>query len=477
MWPFSSIKSALTRLQTRVEIVEAPDLYSQNERIGGSLTPDQVAAIMLEADDGYMYRLVDLYDEARQKDCHLQSIAFSRECAVAQLPFQFTPASDRRIDKKISAWCNEWMGNFGADHYGPDPRDLPNLISHLQGAVGYGHATAELIYEKHDGKQTPVGAEPIHARRFCYEPSHGKLFFWDNNGSIAHPGQDLLTKFPGHFIQYRPRINGGVATREGLMRVLMWASLFRNWGLRDWLRLAELAWKPWRKGIYKKGETEAKKNASKEDIRDLRTTVKNLTSTGMSALPDTVDLIVKYAEGGAFTKGLHLELMQFLAGEMSKAYLGSTLTVESGKVGTQALGREHAKRTNQWTEWDAVQVASCIRRFLVAPAVRANFGKSALIPGFALITEDAADFEATCRGFLYLGQAGLRIAAKDPRDRLGLSTPVDGEELLFRPRPGGSMDDDPMNVPLLPPAKPGKPEEPVDEIPVTIADEDGDEDK
>ncbi len=474
MWPFSSIKAALTRLQTRVEIVEQPDLYSQNERIGGSLTLDQVAAIMLEADDGYAYRIIDLYDEARQKDCHLQSIAFSRECAVAQLPYQFTPASDRRVDKKISAWCTEWMGNFGADHYGPEPRDLPTLIAHLQGAIAYGHATAELIYEKRDGRQTPVGAEPIHARRFCFEPSHGKLFFWDNNGPNSFPGTDLLAKYPGHFIQYRPRINGGTATREGLMRVLIWAALFRNWGLRDWLKLAELAWKPWRFGKFNKGRTGADeaKNASKEDIRDLKAAVQKLTSTGMSALPETVDLIVKYAEGGSFTKGLHLELMQFLAGEMSKAYLGSTLTVESGKVGTQALGREHAKRTNQWTEWDAVQVASCIRRFLVAPAVRTNFGKDALIPKFGLITQDAADFAATCKGFLDLAQAGLRIAAKDPRDMLGLSTPVDGEEILFRPRLAGSMDDAPAAVPALPPAKPTI-EEPVDEIPVTIADEDG----
>ncbi len=58
---------------------------------------------------------------------------------------------------------------------------------------------------------------------------------------------------------------------------------------------------------------------------------------------------------------------------------------------------------------------------------------------------------------------------------LGLSTPADGDEILFRPRPAGSMDDAPAALPALPPAS-GKPEESDDEIPVVIADEeDGDE--
>jgi phage gp29-like protein len=462
-------RAGWSKLTTRIEVVEDPSIYDQNERIGGNLTPEQVSTIMREADDGYIWRLVDLADESRQRDCHLQSILFSREASVAQLSWQVTPASDRRTDKKIAAWCTEWLKGFGADHTGPDPRDLPNLISHLQGAVYYGHATAQILWERRDGKVIPVGAEPVHARRFCYEPMHGQLRFWDNNGPIAFPGQDLLEKYPGHFLQYRPRVNGGVATREGLMRVLMWAALFRNWALRDWLRLAELAWKPWRIGSYQKGNTDSKRNASKEDIRDLRQAISKLTTTGAAALPDTVSMIVKYAEGGgSISKGLHMELCAYLASEMSKAVLGSTLTVEQGRVGSQALGREHAKRTDTWTEWDARNVSAVLRRMLLAVAVRANYGRHVLIPTFDLITEDAQDFESTARAFLYLRQAGLRIAASDPRDRLGLSTPADGDELLDGPAPLGPLETVPTAA--LPPPKAN-----VDEKP-TVQDDDTKED-
>jgi hypothetical protein len=47
-------------------------LNNQFSRIGGAITPLQVSAIIQEADDGTTYRLVDLMNECRQKDCHLQ---------------------------------------------------------------------------------------------------------------------------------------------------------------------------------------------------------------------------------------------------------------------------------------------------------------------------------------------------------------------------------------------------------------------
>jgi phage gp29-like protein len=410
-----------------VVVVDPPSVYDQNERIGGSLTPEDVSQIYREADTGYMWRLVDLADESRQKDCHLQSILFTRESSVAGLDWQITPASNTAKDKKIAAWCDEWMRGFGADDPGAEPRDLPNLISHLQGAVYYGYAAAEILWAKRDGKIVPVGADPVHARRFVYEPDHGRLHFWDVNGQLPYPGVGLLQKWPDKFIQYQPRINGGVATREGLMRVLLWAALFRNWALSDWLKLAEIAWKPWRIGKYQKGKLD------KEDRKILLKALRELSSSGVAMLPDSVELAIEWAKssgGGSSSGGDHATLCAFFAAEMTKAVLGATLGVEQGRVGTQALGNVHERRMYSAFEWDALNIASVLRRQMIAAAVRRNFGASARIPGFSFLTEDAADFEATARGFLYLRQAGLRIAAKDPRDRLGLSEPLDGDELM-----------------------------------------------
>jgi len=443
----SWLRAAAGKLVGSVREVD-PEPPGTQERIGGSLRPEDVSQIFIEADLGYMQRLVDLADESRQKDCHLQSILFTRESSVARLPYQVTPASPRRRDKKIAAWVQEWLDGFGADYDGPEPRDLPNLISHLQGAVYYGYAVAEIIWEKRGGREVPVGAEPIHARRFCFEPTRSKLHFWDPMGRIPYPGLNLLEKYPAKFIQHQPRITGGVATREGLMRVLLWAALFRNWGFRDWLRLAELAWKPWRIGKY------IKKDAKKEDVRALRRALEQLTSTGVALLPDSVEFVIEWAKSsGRAGGGEHAQLAAFFAAEMSKAVLGATLAVDQGRVGSQALGRVHEGRLASTCEWDAMADAAVIRRLLVAPAVRRNWGAGVGIPGLRLLTEDAADFEATARGFLYLRQAGLRVAAKDPRDKLGLSEPLDGEEVL------GDVD----TTAPKPPEKPAPPEQPAPE--------------
>ena len=66
-----------------VEMVATPSLYYQHTRIGGSLTPEDVSNILRTADTGYMWRLADLANESRQKDCHLQSILGTREMAIA----------------------------------------------------------------------------------------------------------------------------------------------------------------------------------------------------------------------------------------------------------------------------------------------------------------------------------------------------------------------------------------------------------
>ena len=93
---------------------------------------------------------------------------------------------------------------------------------------------AELIWEKRDGKNVPVAADPVSARRFVYHPDTTKLHFWDYTGQVyGYPGVDLTVEFPNRFIQFQPRVLGTGAGREGLMRPLIWASMLRSWRSRS----------------------------------------------------------------------------------------------------------------------------------------------------------------------------------------------------------------------------------------------------
>jgi phage gp29-like protein len=246
-----------------------------------------------------------------------------------------------------------------------------------------------------------------------------------------------MNEFPrGKFVQVRRRINGDVLTREGLCRVLMWAALFRNWTLRDWLTAAEIGWKPWRVGKFKK-------SASSEDITILKSALQRMSSTGTAALPETVDLLVEWPKGAtSSTQSLHKELCEFLAGEISKAVLGQTLTTEAGARGARSLGDTQAANSlRPRIEADAEVISSALTRDLVSAFYQINFG-NAEGARWVFQTEDRQNTEAFAKAIKDLRDAGLEIPAGWVRDQIGMPPPKPGEEMLAGAEAEESEDDD-----------------------------------
>ncbi len=401
----------------RGHIIGATPLGWQLNRIGGSLTPQQVSSILREADSGCMWRLVDLEHEARQKDCTLQSVLGTREQAIAGLPFEVVAADGdlaKARDRKAAEWCDARL--HAVDRF-------PTCLAHLQGAVYNGHAVIEPLWVKDGGDVIPADFSLIAPRRFCYEPQTQRLYWYDQSGVVPYPGVDIAAEFPGRFIIHQPRINGDMPCREGLGRVLMWAALFRNWTQRDWLALAELAWKPWRSGKYQKG-------ASDEDIDALEEALDKMSTSGTAVLPETTDLQVMFPSGGATQRSNHGELAAFFSAEMSKAVLGATTTVEQGDRGALALGKVHNEIRKDIRESDARQLAATLRRDLLTPMVRMNFGPAVKVPVLRFLTEDSIDLKAYAEAVELLQTAGLRIPASHVYDVTGIPAPKDGEDVL-----------------------------------------------
>lgn len=415
-------------------------LYAQYQRIGGPMTPEQVSDALRHADVGTMWPLVTIFQDARRKDGHLQAILGTREMALPSLPWEsFAAPGARRRDRKVAAWVTEALTQAaGGYREGADLVGLRGLLAHLQGGIGPGYALAETVCEKSGGLLWPVGWNPVGAHRVLFEPRTGRPHWFDPTGTTQFPGVDLRSGFaPGKLLFYQPRVTGDEPTREGLARVLLWAALFRNWALRDWVALGELMWKPWRIGKYKKG-------ADKADIANLRDVLRGMSASGVGLIPDTTELDVAWPEGNK-QDGTHGGLCAYLAGEMSKAVLGQTLTTEAGDKGARALGQVHNLVRHDILEFDAVSVAEVIRRDLIAPLVRRNFGPDVAIPGFRFLTEESVDLKAYSEAILNFRSAGLAICASDVRDKAGLREPQDGDELLNAPDPQKGEVDVPIN--------------------------------
>jgi phage gp29-like protein len=441
--PFASLTALAAGLLSRASqalsgpptAVEKPRPLTQQLLYVGVQTPSDVASLMRLADTGYMYRLCDFFEEQRNRDCHLNTVVYRREHALSTVGWQIVPASDKRRDLKIAAWLEDALKRMGdvehreARAQGLELRPFADLVVHLNGATIPGYAASELLYAKAQGRIVPAGALPMGPRRFVFSQTDGSLRWFDATGpadGVAYPGKDLLRDFaPGRFIVHRPRINGAAGPREGLMRPLTWASMFRTWDIGDWLKLAELAWKPYRWGTYQPG-------AGDEDIKALDKALQLLMSQGWTRISERTKLEIKFPENTASSGGgQHEALARFLAEEMSKAATGHTLTVEEGKKGTARTAGTAENVSHGVLEIDARAEEGTIQRHLVAPLVRANFGDVPM-PRFVFVTELGSDIAAMSTALAMLVEkAGLKgVSASWVRSMLGAPEPDEGEEVL-----------------------------------------------
>lgn len=421
-------------------------LWAQVGRIGGMLTPNDISTIILQADSGSPYRLVDLMHECRQKDGHLQAVLGTRELSVVGLDWELElPDNAKRRDRKANEALEAALRACDT---------FPLLIAHEVGEANlFGYAFSECVWKYHNrgelkGLLAPDRFIPVHCRRFGYRQSDGALLFVpEAYGSPDNSGVDLLTAFaPGKYIGYRPRINGDVTVREGLARVLVWLACFRNWDVRDWLQLGEISWKPWRIGTYKRG-------AGREDIAILKQAVRQLTTLGSAVLPETAAIdINKLASASTGTIGsVHKELLDALAAEMSKAVLGGTLTVESGSRGARSLGDVHDRVRLDIREADARGTNAFVTQHVCRPFIRHNYGENVLVGRFKLRTAEGVDLEKLANAVDKLA-GKIDIPQSWVREQGGIAAPKPGEQLvLFTGSP------DPSPSPKPPPKNDDKP--------------------
>lgn len=428
--PFRRAPKAGAQGGPSAAVVPALPIYYQATRIGGGLTPADVSSILYAADAGDISRLVELMNESRQKDGHLHAVLRTRENALSALPLVIAPFIEHGArdpsprDTEVATFVEDALRAAVGD--GQDIRSFADLVPHLQGGVTHGFAVAETAWQLREGKLVPAGWRPVNQRRFHFRLQDGRLAYHEGRTWTPTAGLDLQVLYPGQFVQHMPRENGDIAAREGLSRVLVWCALFRNWTIADWLKLAELSWKPWRVGTYSK-------TAGEHDRDDLLEVLQYLTTNGIAVMREDQKLDIHYPSGGSggggTLKGNHQSLAEFMAAEISKAVIGQTLTTEQGPRGARSLGEVHERVRKDIRDQDAIAVAATIRRDIVAPLVALNFGDVPL-PTVAFATEDTVDLEAFSRALGGLVKVGLRIPTRWVHDQSGVPAPGADDEIL-----------------------------------------------
>jgi SPP1 gp7 family putative phage head morphogenesis protein len=129
-------------------------------------------------------------------------------------------------------------------------------------------------------------------------------------------------------------IEAGEDKSYGLLMIAAQYVIYKRGGLGDWSQFAELFGMPFRVGEYDPYDDRARQL--------LDDGLKNMGGAGYAVIPKGSSLNFHKSDGGTGSSTIYKDLIEVCNSEISKTFLGSTLTTDQGSKGTHALGAVHA---------------------------------------------------------------------------------------------------------------------------------------
>lgn len=379
------------------------------------LTPAKLARILQEADAGQITRQAELFEEMEEKDAHLYSLLQTRKNAVLGLDWQVMPFSDAREDRRIADFVADVLGNLEGFE--------DNLLDLLD-AIGKGFSVLEILWSVEGQEARPARLVWVHQKHFRLGPQ-GELRLLTDDSTAQ--GIELL---PHKFVVHRYKARSGYPNRAGILRVVSWLYLFKNFAIKDWVRYAEVFGMPLRIGRYDPAASEEDKQALLRAVMDL-----GADAAGIISKATEIQFVETKVNTGSSP---YRELAEYIDRQMSKAVLGQTLTSDVGERGSYAAARTHDEVRQDLKEADCKALAETLRTDLIRPLVMFNFGPEALdrLPWIKFHYEPPEDLRATAEIYgLLVEKVGLPIAAEHVYERFGIPAPQPGQTVLTRSQP------------------------------------------
>ena len=387
-----------------IAVAQVTDKYSEYPSNG--LTPVKLAEIFKEADAGDVLRQMELFEEMEEKDPHLFSQLQTRKNAVTGLDFEIIPFSDDPRDKGIADFIEEQINGI---------ESLEDVETDLLDAIGKGFAVSEIMWGYDEGH---VVVREIKSR-------HQKRFFWDSlDDSFKVRTKDApegILLPTNKFIVHRYKARSGHTSRAGILRVVAWMYLFKNYDLKDWVSFAEVYGLPLRLGKYAPGASEADKVALMQALIQIGADAAGIIPDGTS-----IDFITTEKTSSS---DLYERLARYCDEQISKAILGQTLTSDSGG-GSYAQSKTHNDVRHDLTVADCKSLASTLRRDLIRPLCIFNFGEDKRVPHIRFDCEESEDLTqtATIIGTL-VNEVGLRVPTSFIYKKFSIPEPEADEEV------------------------------------------------
>jgi len=369
------------------------------------LTPHRLAEIFREADQGNVYRQMELFEEMEEKDAHLTAILQTRKMAVLGKDYEVLPYARTPEDEGIAARVGEMVYGIA---------NLEEALLDLLDAIGKGFALSEIIWEVADGQARVAELRWIPQKKVTFGDDLKPRLL------TAEACWQGVTPPLWKVIYHRYKARSGHATRSGVLRVVGWMYLLKNFAMKDWAAFNEVFGMPLRLGKY---DT----TASPADREALVTAIRNLGSDAAGVISKATEIEFVEATSRAGAANPYQLMAEFCNREMSKAVLGQTLTTDTtGSTGTYAAASVHAQVRRDLVEADTWALATTLREQLLRPLVGFNFGWDKPVPWFRFRFEEEEDLETLSMVYRNLVAMGVPLDMEHVAERFGLPLPAAG---------------------------------------------------
>lgn len=382
------------------------DKYSTYPSNG--LTPKRLAHIFMAADQGDIMSQAELFEEIEEKDPHIFSQLQTRKLAVTGLDWTIQPASNSEQDKFIAEMVEKWIKKI--------PK-FNEVRMDILDAIGKGISVSEIDWDiDKDGYTVISGIEWIHPKNIIWDTLTDEM-------KVCTKEYPAGISFPDNkFVVHKYKAKSGHPSRAGVLRVVSWMYLFKNYDLKDWVSFCEVFGMPLRLGKYNSAASDA-------DKKNLADAIINLGTDAAGIIPDTA--MIEFVESNKTSSAeIYEKLARYCDEQTSKAILGQTLTSDSGG-GSYAQGKVHADVRHDLTVADAISLDGTITECIIKPLVLFNFGEDAAYPIFQHDCKDPEDLKATVEIYRTLSvEMGLKIPEAHIYKKFAIPKPEEGEAYL-----------------------------------------------
>ena len=327
-------------------------------------------------------------------DSHLDAVKNKRFAAITSRPWTIDGSKG---DAKKAKMLEEYLWNL----------ELRNTISQMLEADGYGYAVHEIVW---DAVETEMGtlilptAIKDRPQEWFKFDDEGELLFQDKNTNRAQvPDKKFLVT--------RNRPTASNPYGEPVYSRCFWPLTFKKGGLKFWMIFVEKYGIPKALGKVPAGTT----------VQDQNTFLKmlsGLVQDAVAVFPNTGSVELLSPNSGA-ASDIHSKLVQWADSEMSKAWLGETLTTEqTSSGGTQAMATVHNDVRSDLALDDAAMVESSINQ-LIRWIYEINWPTEKVIPWMNIILPEDMQ-QARLERDAKLTQLGVKFNAQYITDIYGI---------------------------------------------------------